>query len=101
GHVPMKFLVNSIQVGSSLGIAVRRAIEVKEGVRAVLLGLQEIVEFEAELLGQLPDGGVALIDQFSAVLGDLALVERVADGPAAASNPVRGFVHLGGIAGLL
>jgi hypothetical protein len=44
---------------------------------------------------------VTLVDQLAAVLGDLAFRERVAQSPAAAADPVGGFVDVGVVAGVL
>src|SRR5215218_7715819 len=42
-----------------------------------------------------------LVDQLAAVLGDLAVGERAAQGPAAAAETVGGLVEVGRVAGLL
>jgi hypothetical protein len=44
---------------------------------------------------------VPRVDQLAAVLRDLALLKRVANRPAAATHPGRGFVQLGRVARLL
>ena len=47
------------------------------------LGAVEVVEPEAELLGELADLRVTLVDQLAAVLGDLPVGELAAPRPAA------------------
>ena len=52
-------------------------------------------------LGELADLGVALVDQLAAVLGDLAVGEVTAPGPAAPAEPVGCLVDRRDVPGLL
>jgi hypothetical protein len=62
-----------LQVVGGLRERVGRPVEVVEVVGAIGLGGQQVVEVQAQLLGELADLGVALVDQLPAVLGDLAV----------------------------
>ena len=76
--------------------------KVIEGLGAVDLGGEQVVEAESEALGELTDLGVVLVDQLAAVLGDLAVGERPgAVGPAAPADAVGSLVDLCGVAGAL
>jgi hypothetical protein len=65
-------LPDPLQVFGRFDVGVGLAVEVVEGLGPVDLARQQVVEVEAELLGELADLGVALVDQLAAVLGDLA-----------------------------
>jgi len=80
-------LPDGLQVVGGLLGRVGRPVEVVEVIGAVGLSGQQVVEVQAQLLGELADLGVALVDQLPAVLGDLAVGERAADRPAA--PPIR------------
>ena len=97
----MELLPDLLQVVGRLRERVGGAVEVVEGLGAVGLGREQVVELEAELLGELADLRVALVDQLPAVLGDLALGEVVAQRPAAAAEPIGGLVEVGAVARLL
>ena len=71
----MDLLPDSLQVVGRLRERVRSAVEVVEGLGAVDLGGEQVVEAESEALGELTDLGVVLVDQLAAVLGDLAVGE--------------------------
>ena len=90
-----------LDVVGDLGVRVRSAVEVAEQVGPVRLVAEEVVEPEAELLGEVADVGVPLVDQLAAVLGDLAVGEGAAQRPAASADPAGGLVDLRGVAGLL
>jgi hypothetical protein len=62
-----------LQVVGGLRERVGRPVEVVEVVGAIGLGGQQVVEVQAQLVGELADLGVALVDQLPAVLGDLAV----------------------------
>ena len=63
----------------SVGKGLPGAAEVVERLGAILLGGEEVVEIEAQLLGQLADLGVGLVDQLAPVLRDLTLVKGSAE----------------------
>ena len=84
----MDLLPRGLDVVRHLGVAVRGAVEIADQLRPVLLGLEQVVELEAEPLCELADRGVALVDQLAAVLGDLTVGERAAERPAAAADAV-------------
>ena len=81
----MHLLIDAVQVDEEVGVGISPAVDVEEVLGAVRLGLQEVVEREPELVGQLTHGGVALVDELAAVLRDLA-VGKAADRPAAAAD---------------
>ena len=61
-------------------------------------GGQQVVEREPELLGELARGGVVLVDQLAAVLGELSVGEG-SGASSSARRGVGGLVELGGEAG--
>jgi hypothetical protein len=93
-------LPRRLDVVGHLLVAVRPAVEPAEELGPVLLGAEEVVELEPELLREVADLRVALVDQLAAVLDDLPLGEGAAEGPAAAADPIRRLVDLGLVAGL-
>ena len=68
----MELLVDAVEVVRRFGVRVRRPVEVVERLRVIRLGAVEVVEPEAELLGELANVRVALVDQLATVLVDLA-----------------------------
>ncbi len=96
----MDLLPRGLDVVGHLGVVVRGAVEVPEHLGPVLLGLEEVVELESEPLGKLADCRVALVDQLSASLGDLAVGERASERPATAADAARRLVHVGEVPGV-
>ena len=68
----MQLLVDAVEVVRRFAVRVRPAVEVVDRLRVIRLGAVEVVEPEAELLGELPNVRVALVDQLATVLVDLA-----------------------------
>ena len=100
GDVAVDLLPRVLDVVGHLRVGVRRPVEVAEHLRSVLLGPEEVVQLQAETGCELPDRGVALVDQLAAVLDDLALGERAPESPAAPADPVGRLVDLGVVAGI-
>jgi hypothetical protein len=95
--VGVDLLPGRLEVVRHLLVGVRGAVEPGEQLGSVLLRLEQVVELEPEALRQLPDVGVALVDQLAAVFRDLALREGAPQRPAPASDPCRRLVDLGGV----
>ena len=100
GHVGVQRLPHLLHRIDGLGERLPRAVEVVEGLGAVLLGREQVVERESELLGQVPGFLVVLVDQLAAMLRDLPAVEGAADRPAAPAETGVALVHRGDHAGL-
>ena len=90
-----------LEVGRHLRECVRLAEEIAELRRAVRLRLDQVVELQAELAGEISESLVTAVDQLATVLVDLAVGEVAATGPAAAADATRGFVDVGVEASLL
>jgi hypothetical protein len=93
--------VDRVDVLGGLGVGVGPAVEVVERLRAVQLRLEQAVQLQAQLGGELHDGLVAGVDELAAALHQLPVGERAPQRPAAAADAVRGFVHGCRLAGLL
>jgi hypothetical protein len=88
-------LPDHLQVIRQLRVGVRLAEEVAELLGAVRLRHIEVVEVQAELLGELLELDVRVVDQLAAVLVDLPVGEVAAACPAAPAHPARRLVDLG------
>jgi hypothetical protein len=97
----VQLLVDRLEVLTRLPVGVGLAVEVVQGLGTVRLGLEKVVGLEAEAPGELPDRGVALVDELAAALDQLVVGEGAPQGPATAADPVRGLVHGRRLAGLL
>ena len=95
----MELLVDRPEVLGRLPVGVGLTVEVVERLGAVHLGLEQVVGLESEAAGELPEGGVALVNQLAAALHQLAVGEGAAQGPAAAADAVGGLVYGGRLAG--
>ena len=74
----MELLPDRLQVGAHLCAGVRGAVEERAGLRPRGLALDEVVEVEPELLGEMLRREVAAVDELAAVLVDLSLREGAA-----------------------
>ena len=99
-HVRVQLLPDGLDVAGGLGVGVERTVEPVDRLGAGRLRRQQVVQREPEGLRELPDGGVPLVDQLTAVLGDLTLVEVPGDRPAAATDAVRRLDHRRAVARL-
>ena len=95
----MNRLPHTLEVVGDLGLRVERAVEARAHLGPVHLRAEEVVELEVELLREVPDRVVALIDQLTAVLGNLPVCERVANRPTSAADAAGGVEHLTDVAG--
>jgi len=80
-------LPDRLQVVGGLLERVGPSVKVVEVVGAVGLPARQVVEGQAQFPREVADLGVVLVDQLPAVLGDLAVGERLPDRPAAAPDP--------------
>src|SRR5829696_1151975 len=92
--VLMDLLIDGVVVLGGLRERVRTAVEVIQRLGAVGLGLEQVVQRQVQLLGQLTELDVARVDQLAAVLGDEPGRERAADRPAAPAEAVAALVQL-------
>ena len=72
----MQLLPDRLQVVRHLGERIRLSIEVAEHLGSGRLGLDEIIEIEAKLLGEMLDGEMAVVDQLAAMLVKLPVREH-------------------------
>jgi hypothetical protein len=92
--VLVELLVDAVEVLGGLRERVWPPVEVVQRLGAVRLALQQVVEREPELLGELAELDVPRVDQLAAVLGHEPGRERAADRPAAAAQAVARLVQL-------
>ena len=97
----MDLLPGLLEVVGDLLERIRRSVEPGDELCAARLRPEQVVEPEAEVLGEVPNRGVSLVDQLATVLGDLPVGERAAQRPAAAADAVGRVVDVGRDPGLL
>jgi hypothetical protein len=71
----VELLVDRVEVLGRLPVGVGLAVEVVQGFRAGRLGLEQVVGLQPQASGELPDGGVALVDELAASLHQLVVGE--------------------------
>src|SRR3954451_21122052 len=97
----MELLPDRLQVVGHLRERVAAVEEVAELLGAVRFRLEEVVELEAELGGELLHIDVAVVDEPASMLVDLGLREVAATAEAPSADPPGGFEDLRREAGLL
>ena len=90
----MEGLIDAVEVVRRVVVRVRRAVEVVQRLRSVLLGLEQVVEGQPQLLAEVLDVEVVAVYELAAVLRDLSVCEHSPDRPAPPAEPVRGLVDV-------